>query len=65
MSWAYLRRDSGMSLDENTYSQPHEFNPERFLDRPGKPAEPHFTVAFGFGRRSEAVHSRCMYVLTT
>ncbi|KAJ7761230.1 cytochrome P450 [Mycena maculata] len=42
----------GMALDENIYSDPTSFHPERFLPTPTGTGEPHFdNVAFGFGRR--------------
>ncbi|KAJ8081649.1 hypothetical protein PM082_007495 [Marasmius tenuissimus] len=41
----------GMSLDEELYSSPEAFDPVRFLPRPEGRGEPHFTPAFGFGRR--------------
>ncbi|KAJ7434467.1 cytochrome P450 [Mycena latifolia] len=41
----------GMTLDENIYSNPTAFWPERYLPRPEGRAEPHFSGKFGFGRR--------------
>ncbi|KAL0564491.1 hypothetical protein V5O48_017555, partial [Marasmius crinis-equi] len=41
----------GMSLNEDVYSNPHAFDPTRFLPRPEGREEPHFSPAFGFGRR--------------
>ncbi|KAL0563609.1 hypothetical protein V5O48_018456, partial [Marasmius crinis-equi] len=41
----------GMSIDENVYSNPKTFNPSRFLPQPQGKGEPHFTAAWGFGRR--------------
>ncbi|KAJ7602289.1 cytochrome P450 [Mycena polygramma] len=42
----------GMSLDENVYSDPTSFYPERFLPKPAGRGEPYFnTAVFGFGRR--------------
>ncbi|KAJ7648206.1 cytochrome P450 [Mycena polygramma] len=42
----------GMSLDENVYSDPTSFCPERFLPKPAGRGEPYFNNAvFGFGRR--------------
>ncbi|KAF7352074.1 O-methylsterigmatocystin oxidoreductase [Mycena venus] len=42
----------GMSLDENVYSNPTSFNPQRYLPKPAGNGEPNFTnVSFGFGRR--------------
>ncbi|KAJ8480992.1 hypothetical protein ONZ45_g15455 [Pleurotus djamor] len=41
-----------MSLDENVYSNPSEFLPERFMARSlGGKEEPPLPAAFGFGRR--------------
>ncbi|KAG6908733.1 hypothetical protein DXG01_003578, partial [Tephrocybe rancida] len=42
-----------MSLDEEIYSDPHTFNPARFLPRPEGNEEPHpdENLVFGFGRR--------------
>ncbi|KAJ7087514.1 cytochrome P450 [Mycena epipterygia] len=41
----------GMTLDENIYSNPTNFSPERYLPKPVGNAEPHFSGKFGFGRR--------------
>ncbi|KAF7344716.1 O-methylsterigmatocystin oxidoreductase [Mycena venus] len=42
----------GMSLDENVYSNPTSFNPERYFPKPAGKGEPKFSnVSFGFGRR--------------
>ncbi|KAJ7026803.1 cytochrome P450 [Mycena alexandri] len=41
----------GMSLDESVYKDATIFRPERFLPVPLGNGEPHFTSAFGFGRR--------------
>ncbi|KAJ7340715.1 cytochrome P450 [Mycena albidolilacea] len=42
----------GMSLDENMYSNPTSFDPERYLPKPAGKGEPKFSnVSFGFGRR--------------
>ncbi|KAL0568631.1 hypothetical protein V5O48_013350 [Marasmius crinis-equi] len=41
----------GMSRDENMYSNPTAFDPNRFLPEPQGKGEPYFTAAFGFGRR--------------
>ncbi|KAJ7595780.1 cytochrome P450 [Mycena floridula] len=41
----------GFALDDHTYKDPHEFRPERFLPQPSGAGEPHFTSAWGFGRR--------------
>ncbi|KAK7041426.1 hypothetical protein VNI00_009292 [Paramarasmius palmivorus] len=41
----------GMSLDDTVYSDPSAFNPTRFLPAPEGKDEPHFTAAWGFGRR--------------
>ncbi|ESK94311.1 cytochrome p450 [Moniliophthora roreri MCA 2997] len=41
----------GMSLDEKTYSDPHQFNPSRFLPSPQGKGEPYFEHVWGFGRR--------------
>ncbi|KAJ7128462.1 cytochrome P450 [Mycena epipterygia] len=41
----------GMTLDENIYSNPTAFLPERYLPKPVGNAEPHFSGKFGFGRR--------------
>ncbi|KAF9259613.1 cytochrome P450 [Marasmius fiardii PR-910] len=41
----------GMSLDENTYADPHRFMPSRFLPKPQGNGEPHFESVWGFGRR--------------
>ncbi|KAI0034413.1 cytochrome P450 [Vararia minispora EC-137] len=44
--WAMLH-------DANTYADPMEFKPERFIARPGKPAEQDpRACSFGFGRRA-------------
>ncbi|KAJ7249131.1 cytochrome P450 [Mycena haematopus] len=40
-----------MSLDENNYSSPQIFHPERFLPKPEGKGEPHFASVYGFGRR--------------
>jgi cytochrome P450 len=41
-----------MSLDENVYSNPTSFDPERYLPKPAGKGEPKFSnVSFGFGRR--------------
>ncbi|KAF9488031.1 cytochrome P450 [Pleurotus eryngii] len=41
-----------MSLDDNVYTNPSEFNPSRFLPpSEGGKGEPQFEPAFGFGRR--------------
>jgi len=38
--------------DPEVYKDPMEFNPDRLVAKPGKPAEPDpFTFAFGYGRR--------------
>jgi len=48
-----------MLHDEDTYPDPSTFKPERFLTEGGA-LDPSIldpaTVAFGFGRRSDAVH---------
>jgi len=43
----------GMLRDEEIYSDPHIFKPERFLETEKKPAEPDPSISgvFGFGRR--------------
>ncbi|KAF7359633.1 Cytochrome P450 [Mycena venus] len=41
----------GMCLDENTYSTPTAFSPERYLPKPNGRGEPYFPAKFGFGRR--------------
>ncbi|KDQ28280.1 hypothetical protein PLEOSDRAFT_28452, partial [Pleurotus ostreatus PC15] len=42
----------GISLDENVYKNPTDFNPNRFLPKSvGGNGEPVFSAAFGFGRR--------------
>ncbi|KDQ28281.1 hypothetical protein PLEOSDRAFT_157857 [Pleurotus ostreatus PC15] len=42
----------GISLDENVYKNPTEFNPSRFLPTSaGGNGEPVFNTVFGFGRR--------------
>jgi len=42
----------GMSLDENMYSNPTSFNPQRYLPTPVGRSEPNFSnMSFGFGRR--------------
>ena len=41
-----------MTHDEEVYSDPFEFEPERFLEEDGRIPEPDSrAVAFGFGRR--------------
>jgi len=40
-----------MSLDESLYSNPSEFDPERFLPAPLGRNEPYTEATFGFGRR--------------
>ncbi|KAG2072078.1 cytochrome P450 [Suillus decipiens] len=41
-----------MLNDPQTYANPSQFNPERFLDNNGKDPEPDpYTICFGFGRR--------------
>lgn len=42
----------GMGLDEAIYTEPFEFNPDRFLPKPSGRGEPHPSASFGFGRRS-------------
>ncbi|KAJ8520800.1 hypothetical protein ONZ45_g2406 [Pleurotus djamor] len=43
---------TALALDENTYSKPLDFNPERFMPRSlGGGEEPPLNAAFGFGRR--------------
>src|SRR6266702_7256684 len=47
--------------DPEVYKDPMEFNPDRLVAQPGKPAEPDpFNFAFGYGRRgvSHAHHGR-------
>ncbi|KAJ7061161.1 cytochrome P450 [Mycena amicta] len=41
----------GMTLDENLYTEPNKFLPERYLPAPNGHGEPHFPAKFGFGRR--------------
>ncbi|KAF9456739.1 cytochrome P450 [Collybia nuda] len=41
----------GMALNENTYSDPHTFNPSRYLSKPIGKGEPYPIAHFGFGRR--------------
>ncbi|KAL0947285.1 hypothetical protein HGRIS_013405 [Hohenbuehelia grisea] len=41
----------GMSLDEDVYKNPKEFNPSRFMAEPEGNGEPFFESGFGFGRR--------------
>ncbi|KAJ7061169.1 cytochrome P450 monooxygenase [Mycena amicta] len=41
----------GMTLDENIYTEPNKFLPERYLPVPHGYGEPHFPANFGFGRR--------------
>ncbi|KAJ7747776.1 cytochrome P450 [Mycena metata] len=41
----------GMALDESVYKDATMYRPERFLPAPLGNGEPHFTAAFGFGRR--------------
>ncbi|KAG6815956.1 hypothetical protein H0H93_008752, partial [Arthromyces matolae] len=42
----------GILHDPEVYSEPHIFNPDRFIANQGKPVEPDpRTIAFGFGRR--------------
>ncbi|KAH0828014.1 cytochrome P450 [Lanmaoa asiatica] len=41
----------GLAHDEETYTQPFEFNPERFLKEDGTLIENDCSFAFGFGRR--------------
>ncbi|KAJ7206760.1 cytochrome P450 [Mycena pura] len=42
----------GMSLDENMYSNPTSFDPQRYLPTPVGRSEPNFSnMSFGFGRR--------------
>ncbi|KAJ7071651.1 cytochrome P450 [Mycena amicta] len=41
----------GMTLDENIYTEPQKFLPERYLPIPHGHGEPHFPAKFGFGRR--------------
>ncbi|KAF9463048.1 cytochrome P450 [Collybia nuda] len=40
-----------ITLDERVYSNPHVFNPTRFLAKPQGLGEPHPVGPFGFGRR--------------
>ncbi|KAF9456731.1 cytochrome P450, partial [Collybia nuda] len=42
----------GMSLNENVYSDPHTFNPSRYLPEPMGKGEPYPVAHFGFGRRA-------------
>ncbi len=43
---------SGMALDENVYTEPTKFNPDRFLPKSqGGNEEPRSIASFGFGRR--------------
>jgi hypothetical protein len=47
-----LNRDRSMLNDPQTYANPSEFNPERFLAKDGKePETDPRMVCFGFGRR--------------
>ncbi|THU85430.1 cytochrome P450, partial [Dendrothele bispora CBS 962.96] len=42
----------GISLDEHIYSDPHVFNPMRFMSKEkGGKGEPYFFAQWGFGRR--------------
>ncbi|KAF9461754.1 cytochrome P450 [Collybia nuda] len=42
----------GMSLNEKVYSDPHSFNPSRYLPKPVGNGEPYPVAHFGFGRRA-------------
>ena len=51
-----------MTHDEDVYTDPFAFKPERFLEENGHVPEPDSrAVAFGFGRR--CVPSLCFFVL--
>lgn len=41
----------GLAHDEETYPQPFEFNPERFINEDGALREDDCSFVFGFGRR--------------
>ncbi|TFK36152.1 cytochrome P450 [Crucibulum laeve] len=41
----------GISMDEDVYSDPALFNPDRYLPKPHGNAEPYLIGQFGFGRR--------------
>lgn len=45
-----------MTLNEDVYAEPFEFNPDRFLPKPIGRGEPHPSASFGFGRRSGFRH---------
>ncbi|KAL4261411.1 cytochrome P450 family protein [Pleurotus pulmonarius] len=47
-----LANANGMALDENVYTEPTKFNPDRFLPKSqGGNEEPRSIASFGFGRR--------------
>jgi cytochrome P450 len=41
----------GMNRDEELYPEPQKFDPERFIEKPGKPVQADPAGTFGFGRR--------------
>ena len=45
-----------MTMDENVYSNPQAFYPERYLPKPEGNGEPFPGSIFGFGRRFVVVH---------
>ncbi|KAI0796042.1 cytochrome P450 [Abortiporus biennis] len=41
----------GITLDENVYTDPHKFDPDRYLPQPEGNGEPFISSQFGYGRR--------------
>lgn len=72
ITWPKDQVFRAMTLDENIYTKPHQYNPARFLPKPEGNGEPLPTGPFGFGRRYVpllrlesyiSIHSGVGYVL--